>query len=208
MSGGAALGAAFFLPAVAEVSGRQLLVTILGTLQAVFATGILALVHCAGRGGRELLDDALASKGALLETRFVWLSAALGVSGGLVAAGVLLGSRARRPLAYRLVELAGIGLFFFVLTILSLCETDDVVYPSLVLVGGTALLAVGVLKERLILVAGAVVVSQHASELVHPLTIAVEQRLTVDELAATFTVYPSLSGSIAEAARRLHIAAE
>ncbi len=58
------------------------------------------------------------------------------------------------------------------------------------------------------IVAGAVVVSPHASELIHPLTIAVEQRLTVDELASTFTVYPSLSGSIAEAARRLHIAAE
>ena len=58
------------------------------------------------------------------------------------------------------------------------------------------------------IVAGAVIVSQHASELIHPLTIAVEQRLTVDQLAATFTVYPSLSGSIAEAARRLHIAAE
>jgi dihydrolipoamide dehydrogenase len=51
-------------------------------------------------------------------------------------------------------------------------------------------------------------VGPHASELIHPLTIAVEQRLTVDQLAATFTVYPSLSGSIAEAARRLHIAAE
>ncbi len=58
------------------------------------------------------------------------------------------------------------------------------------------------------IVAGAVVVSPHASELIHPLTIAVEQRLTVDELASTFTVYPSLSGSIAEAARRLHIASE
>lgn len=58
------------------------------------------------------------------------------------------------------------------------------------------------------IVAGAVIVSQHASELIHPLTIAIEQRLTVDQLAATFTVYPSLSGSIAEAARRLHIAAE
>ncbi len=58
------------------------------------------------------------------------------------------------------------------------------------------------------IVAGAVVVGQHASELIHPLTIAVEHRLTVDELASTFTVYPSLSGSIAEAARRLHIAAE
>ena len=58
------------------------------------------------------------------------------------------------------------------------------------------------------LVAGAVIVSPYASELILPLTIAVEQRLTVDQLAATFTVYPSLSGSIAEAARRLHVAAE
>ena len=58
------------------------------------------------------------------------------------------------------------------------------------------------------IVAGAVIVGPHASELIHPLTIAVEQRLTVDQLASTFTVYPSLSGSIAEAARRLHIAAE
>ncbi|MGI9196760.1 MAG: NAD(P)H-quinone dehydrogenase [Candidatus Nanopelagicales bacterium] len=58
------------------------------------------------------------------------------------------------------------------------------------------------------IVAGAVIVSPHASELIHPLTIAVEQRLTVDQLASTFTVYPSLSGSVAEAARRLHIATE
>ncbi len=53
------------------------------------------------------------------------------------------------------------------------------------------------------MVIGGVVVAPHASELIHSLTLAVEQRLTVDELAATFTVYPSLSGSIAEAARRL-----
>ena len=54
------------------------------------------------------------------------------------------------------------------------------------------------------IVAGAVVVSPIASELIHPLTLAIQERLTVDELAATFTVFPSLSGSIAEAARRLH----
>jgi dihydrolipoamide dehydrogenase len=54
------------------------------------------------------------------------------------------------------------------------------------------------------IVAGAVVVSPGASELIHPLTLAVQERLTVDELASTFTVFPSLSGSIAEAARRLH----
>ena len=58
------------------------------------------------------------------------------------------------------------------------------------------------------LAAGAVVVGPNASELIHVLALAVQQRLTVDEIASTFTVYPSLSGSIAEAARRLHIAAE
>lgn len=58
------------------------------------------------------------------------------------------------------------------------------------------------------IVIGGVVVGPRASELIHPITIAVDARLTVDQLASTFTVYPSLSGSIAEAARRLHRSAE
>jgi pyruvate/2-oxoglutarate dehydrogenase complex dihydrolipoamide dehydrogenase (E3) component len=53
-------------------------------------------------------------------------------------------------------------------------------------------------------VLGGVVVAPRASELIFPITIAVAQRLTVDQLAGAFTIYPSLSGSIAEAARRLH----
>jgi pyruvate/2-oxoglutarate dehydrogenase complex dihydrolipoamide dehydrogenase (E3) component len=53
-------------------------------------------------------------------------------------------------------------------------------------------------------VLGGVVVAPRASELIHPVTLAVTQRLTVDDVANTFTVYPSLSGSIAEAARQLH----
>lgn len=54
------------------------------------------------------------------------------------------------------------------------------------------------------IVVGGVVVGPHASELIHPISIAVAQSLTVDDLAQAFTVYPSMSGSIAEAARRLH----
>ncbi|WAL40357.1 NAD(P)H-quinone dehydrogenase [Brevibacterium sp. BRM-1] len=53
-------------------------------------------------------------------------------------------------------------------------------------------------------VLGGVVVGPKASELIMPLTMAVENRLTVDQLSASFVVYPSLSGSLAEAARRLH----
>jgi pyruvate/2-oxoglutarate dehydrogenase complex dihydrolipoamide dehydrogenase (E3) component len=53
-------------------------------------------------------------------------------------------------------------------------------------------------------IVGGVVVAPHASELIFPIALAVHNRLTVDQMANTITVYPSLSGSIAEAARRLH----
>jgi dihydrolipoamide dehydrogenase len=54
------------------------------------------------------------------------------------------------------------------------------------------------------IVVGGVVVGPRASELIHPVAIAVAQSLTADQLAQAFTVYPSMSGSVAEAARRLH----
>jgi len=54
------------------------------------------------------------------------------------------------------------------------------------------------------IVVGGVVVGPRASELIHPISIAVAESLTADQLAQAFTVYPSNSGSIAEAARRLH----
>ena len=54
------------------------------------------------------------------------------------------------------------------------------------------------------IVVGGVVVGPRACELIHPVSIAVAESLTADQLAQTFTVYPSMSGSIAEAARRLH----
>jgi pyruvate/2-oxoglutarate dehydrogenase complex dihydrolipoamide dehydrogenase (E3) component len=52
-------------------------------------------------------------------------------------------------------------------------------------------------------VIGGVVVAPIASELILPIAVAVTNRITVDELAQTLAVYPSLSGSITEAARRL-----
>ena len=54
------------------------------------------------------------------------------------------------------------------------------------------------------IVVGGVVVGPRASELIHPVSIAVAESLTADQLAQAFTVYPSMSGSIAEAARHLH----
>ncbi len=53
-------------------------------------------------------------------------------------------------------------------------------------------------------VIGGVVVGPRASELIFPLSLAVDKKLHVDDIAEAFTVYPSLTGSISEAARQLH----
>src|SRR6185312_5260757 len=53
------------------------------------------------------------------------------------------------------------------------------------------------------LVLGGVVVAPRASELILPVSMGVHLALTVDQVAQTFSVYPSLSGSITEAGRQL-----
>jgi dihydrolipoamide dehydrogenase len=52
-------------------------------------------------------------------------------------------------------------------------------------------------------VIGGVVVAPVASELILPIAMGVQNGLTVADLAHTFSVYPSLSGSITEAGRQL-----
>jgi pyruvate/2-oxoglutarate dehydrogenase complex dihydrolipoamide dehydrogenase (E3) component len=54
-------------------------------------------------------------------------------------------------------------------------------------------------------VIGGVIVAPKASELIFPLALAVEHRLNVDQVARAFAVYPSLTGSITDAAKALHI---
>ena len=54
-------------------------------------------------------------------------------------------------------------------------------------------------------VIGGVIVAPRASELILPIAIAVEHRLTVDQVARAFAVYPSLSDSITDVARAMHI---
>ena len=54
-------------------------------------------------------------------------------------------------------------------------------------------------------VIGGVIVAPRASELIYPIAIAVERRLTVDQVSRVFTAYPSLTGSITDAARAMHV---
>ncbi len=55
------------------------------------------------------------------------------------------------------------------------------------------------------IVVGGVVVAPRASELIYPVSLAVRIGLNVDQVADAFTIYPSLSGSVSEAARQLHL---
>lgn len=52
-------------------------------------------------------------------------------------------------------------------------------------------------------VLGGVIVADRASDLVTPLSVAVANGLTVSQLAHAFSIYPSMSGSLQEAARQL-----
>lgn len=52
---------------------------------------------------------------------------------------------------------------------------------------------------------GGVIVAPKASELIFPLSLAVLRRLTVDQVSDAFAVYPSLSASIIDVSRALHV---
>ncbi|WP_244963370.1 NAD(P)H-quinone dehydrogenase [Actinomyces trachealis] len=54
-------------------------------------------------------------------------------------------------------------------------------------------------------VLGGVVVGSRASEQILAVTLAVTHRLTVEQMMNAFSVYPSLSGTLTEAARQLHV---
>ncbi len=54
-------------------------------------------------------------------------------------------------------------------------------------------------------VIGGVIVAPRASELIYPIAIAVERRLTIDQISRVFAVYPSLTGSITDATRAMHL---
>ncbi|MFC9986030.1 NAD(P)H-quinone dehydrogenase, partial [Microbacterium keratanolyticum] len=54
-------------------------------------------------------------------------------------------------------------------------------------------------------VIGGVIVAPKASELIYPIAVAVERRLTVDQVSRVFAAYPSLSGSITDATRAMNL---
>jgi hypothetical protein len=71
----------------------------------------------------------------------------------LVSLGAAMGPGATRREPYRLLEVAGLLLFFVVLSLLSIERTDEYLYPAVLFPGAFVALCVGAWKRRLLLVA-------------------------------------------------------
>jgi dihydrolipoamide dehydrogenase len=155
-----------------------------GVYAAGDCTGVLPLASVAAMQGRIAMWHALGDAVAPLELRTVSATiftapeiATVGWTQAQIESGEAQGEMVKLPLAGNpRAKMQGIHDGFVKL----FCRTGS----------GTVI--------------GGVVVAPRASELIFPVTLAVEHRLTVDQVAHAFTVYPSLSGSIAESARRLH----
>lgn len=156
-AGFATIAVAFLSPATAQSSTRQVLALLPALVPAAFAPGILCLVKCAGHDGMAMLADAVSTFGRVHETRFAYLASVVGASAVFVGLAFVFAPRAASRGPYRLLEGAGILLYFGTLTVLSLTRLTDWLYPILILGGGAVVIGLGVQQRRALLVASAAV---------------------------------------------------
>ncbi len=157
--------------------------TAFGVYAAGDCTGVLPLASVAAMQGRIAMWHALGEAVAPLRLSTVAANvftdpeiATVGVSQQAVDSGQVAGRAVTLPLATNArAKMQGLAHGF----VKVFCRTGT----------GTVL--------------GGVVIAPRASELILPVSLAVQHGLTVDQLAHTFAIYPSLSGSITEAARVL-----
>ncbi len=162
--------------------------TIRGVYSAGDCTGVLPLASVAAMQGRIAMWHSLGDAVAPLQLSTVASNiftapeiATVGVPEAAVTSGAVRGTVTTLPLARNArAKMLGIGEGFV----------------KIMAQAGSGV------------VLGGVVVAPRASELIFPITLAVAHRLTVDQVALAFTVYPSLTGSIAEVARMLHQSTE
>jgi dihydrolipoamide dehydrogenase len=154
-----------------------------GVYAAGDCTGVLALASVAAMQGRIAMWHALGEAVAPLRLSSVASNvftdpeiATVGVTEAMIEAGTVVARTVKLPLARNArAKMQGV--------------TDGFVKIFCRPGSGTVL--------------GAVVVAPRASELILPLSIAVQNGLHAEQLAYTFSVYPSLSGSLTEAARQM-----
>lgn len=149
-------------------------------------TGVLPLASVAAMQGRIAMWHALGDAVAPLDVKSVAANiftapeiATIGVAESAIASGEIDGAVTRLPIA-RNPRAKMLGIREGFVKLFSNRTSGEVL--------------------------GGVVVAPRAGELIFPITLAVANRLTVDQVAGAFTIYPSLTGSLTEAARQLHTA--
>ncbi len=133
--GAATAAAGILAPPFARDPVSELLLCLAGAVGLTASPGLLALGHLGGPD----------------ETRSMAIAVSVGVVTTVLAFG--LSERAQRKESYRLLEAAGLCLFFGVLTVGSLSRLSSYTYPGALLAGGALVLALGVGGRRATLVA-------------------------------------------------------
>ncbi|MCO5171039.1 MAG: hypothetical protein M9894_32345 [Planctomycetes bacterium] len=149
------IAAAFLVPAVAATTTRQVLAILPALVPTAFCSGVLCLAKCGGVAGDDLLVEALQTLGRVHESRFAYLASVVGASAVFVGLAFLFAPRAASKAPYRLLEIAGLLLFFGALTLLSILKMSDWFYPLVLLIGGATVIGLGVWQRRAVLVAAA-----------------------------------------------------
>jgi hypothetical protein len=99
----------------------------------------------------EVLDPKL-SPAERLEHRLFYLPYLVMTAGALVGLAVLFSRGASRKLPYRLLEVAGLLVFFGTLSVLSVARYREFLYPTVLFTGGALALAAGAYARHLLLV--------------------------------------------------------
>jgi hypothetical protein len=133
----------------------QSLVLMVGLASVTIAPAILALFRLCDQNGDLLFGEVLSlslTPAERLQHRLFYLSYLVGTASALVGLGVLFSRNATSKLPYRLLEVAGLFLFFGTLSLLSLARLQELLYPTVLFAGGLVALGAGAHQRHLVLV--------------------------------------------------------
>ncbi|HZU98047.1 MAG TPA: DUF2157 domain-containing protein, partial [Planctomycetota bacterium] len=157
MAGGALLVLAFKWETLASRHGLQVAAILAGLAAVGVAPVVLALLRLGDQNGDALFLEVLDPKlgpAERLGHRLFQLPYLVMTSGVLVGLGVLFSRSQERKLPYRLLEVAGLAIFFGTLSLLSFLRWSEYLYPTVLVAGAVAAIAVGALARQVLLVVG------------------------------------------------------
>ncbi|MBI3722659.1 hypothetical protein HY251_01695 [bacterium] len=152
--GTALIVAAFKWEPVARDDARRALAMLVGLASVVAAPGFKALERLSNVDADQELLQMLSFRtpDELLEKPLFYFSYVVGTAFVLVGLGLVFARDAEKKWPYRLLEVAGLGLFFATVTVLALARYRELLYPATIFGLGALAIAIGAKERHLVLV--------------------------------------------------------